>query len=119
MLKTAPKLLDEFAALTADLMVRTARIMALGESAASSDPQLAALRDRGHAAMRSDCHDVAATLAARGALAADITEDDAASTIYAIANESVYLRLVDGYGWSPDRYRAWLEQTLRKTLLEG
>ena len=118
-LTAAPEqLLEEFAALTADLMARTGRIMALGESAASSDPQLAALRDRGHAAMRSDCHDVAATLAARGAVAADITADDAASTIYAIANESVYLRLVDGCGWSPDRYQAWLEQTLRKTLLQ-
>jgi AcrR family transcriptional regulator len=113
------QLLAEFAALTADLMARTGRIMALGESAASSDPQLAALRDRGHAAMRSDCHDVAAALAARGALAADVSADDAASTIYAIANDSVYLRLVDGCGWSPDRYRAWLEQTLRKTLLES
>jgi hypothetical protein len=68
--------------------------------------------------MRSDCHDVAATLAGRGALASDVTANDAASTIYAIANESVYLRLVDGCGWSPDRYHAWLEQTLRKTLLE-
>jgi hypothetical protein len=68
--------------------------------------------------MRSDCHDVAATLDARGALAADVTADNAASTIYAIANEAVYLRLVDGCGWSLDRYHAWLEQTLRKTLLE-
>jgi AcrR family transcriptional regulator len=113
------RLLAEFAALTADLMARTARIMDLGETAASSDPQLAALRDRGHAAMRSDCHDVAATLAVRGALAVDITTEDAASTIYAIANESVYLRLVDGCGWSPDRYHAWLERTLRKTLLKA
>jgi AcrR family transcriptional regulator len=113
------RLLAEFAALTADLMARTARIMDLGESAASSDPQLAALRDRGHAAMRSDCHDVAATLAVRGALAVDITTEDAASTIYAIANESVYLRLVDGCGWSPDRYHAWLERTLRETLLKA
>jgi AcrR family transcriptional regulator len=118
-LTAAPdQLLAQFAALTADLMARTGRLMALGESAASSDPQLAALRDRGHAAMRSDCHDVAAALAAQGALAADVTTDDAASTMYAIVNESVYLRLVDGCGWSSDRYRAWLERTLRNTLLE-
>lgn len=117
-LTAAPdQLLEEFAAAIADLMARTARIMALGENAASSDPQLAALRDRGHAAMRADCHEVAATLAARGALPADVTADDAAGTIYAIANESVYLRLVEGCGWSTDRYRTWLEQTLRKTLL--
>ena len=111
------ELLAEFAALTADLMARTGRIMALGETAASSDPQLAALRDRGHAAMRSDCEQLAAALAARGALAAGVSIDDAASTLYAIVSESVYLRLVDGRGWTPDRYRGWLERTLRRLLL--
>jgi hypothetical protein len=55
----------------------------------------------------------------RRSRATDLTIDDAASTIYALANESVYLRLVDGYGWSPDRYRAWLEQTLKKTLFDA
>lgn len=67
--------------------------------------------------MRSDCRDVAAALAAQGALTTDLTADDAANTLYAILNESVYLRLVDGCGWTPDEYRSWLERTLRKTLL--
>lgn len=111
------ELVAEFAALSADVMARTARVMALGESAASSDPQLAELRERGHAAMRSDCRDVAAALAAQNALADEISADTGASTLYAIVNESVYLRLVDGCGWTPDEYRAWLDRTLRKTLL--
>lgn len=111
------QLVAEFAALSADMMTWTARVMALGESGASSDPQLAELRDRGHAAMRSDCRNVAAALAARGALAEDLTTDVAASTLYAIVNESVYLRLVDGCGWTPDEYRAWLDRTLTTTLL--
>jgi AcrR family transcriptional regulator len=111
------ELIAGFAALSADVMARTARVMAMGESAASSDPQLAELRERGHTAMRSDCRDVAAALAARGALADDVTVDTAASALYAIANESVYLRLVDGCGWTPDEYRSWLDRTLRKMLL--
>ena len=111
------ELIAEFAALSADVMARTARVMALGESAASSDPQLAELRERGHAAMRSDCRGIAAALAAQGALADDLTTDVAASTLYAIVNDSVYLRLVDGYGWTPDAYRAWLDRTLTATLL--
>lgn len=112
------ELIAEFAALSADAMARTARVLALGESAASSDPQLAALRDRGHAAMRSDCRDVAAALATQGALAGDLGADAAASTIYAVVNEAVYLRLVDGCGWTPAEYRVWLHRTLAKTLLE-
>lgn len=112
------QLVAEFAALSADVMARTAQVMALGENAASSDPQLAELRDRGHAAMRSDCQDVAAALAARGALADDVTVDTAASTLYAVVNESVYLRLVDGCGWTPDEYRSWLDRTLKETLLQ-
>lgn len=111
------QLVAQFAALSADVMARTARVMALGESAASTDPQLAELRERGHAAMRSDCRDVADALAAQGALASDITTDTAANTLYAIVNESVYLRLVDGCGWTPNEYHSWLARTLRKALL--
>lgn len=111
------QLVAEFAALSADVMARTARVMALGESAAASDPQLAELRERGHAAMRSDCGAVATALAARGALPRDVTAAVAASTLYAVVNESVYLRLVDGCGWTTDQYRAWLDRTLTRTLL--
>ena len=111
------QLIAEYASLTADLMARTARIMSLGEHAASSDGGLAALRDRGHAAMRSDCRDAAAALAERNALADDLSVDGAAATIYALVNEAVHLRLVDGYGWTVEEYRSWLERTLRATLL--
>jgi hypothetical protein len=65
--------------------------------------------------MRSDCLAVADALDARDALA--IPVEDAAATIYAIAGESTYLRLVEGSRWTPERYRAWLERTLKKTLL--
>ena len=42
-----------FAALNAALMTRTAAIIAVGESAASTDPELAEYRDRAHAATRA------------------------------------------------------------------
>jgi len=65
----------------------------------------------------SKIRDVADALAAQGALASDITTDTAANTLYAIVNESVYLRLVDGCGWTPNEYHSWLARTLRKALL--
>jgi AcrR family transcriptional regulator len=111
------RLVELFAEANAQLMSRTARVMALGESAAPTDPQLVELRKRGHNAMRSDFRAVAEALAAHGALADDIDVDSAAATIYALVNESVYLRLVDGFGWTPDHYRDWLARTLIGALL--
>ena len=51
-----------FAALNAALMTRTAPIIALAESAAAIDPELAEHRDRAHAASRADLHALAAEL---------------------------------------------------------
>jgi AcrR family transcriptional regulator len=115
----AARLIELFAEINAQLMSRTARVLALGESAASADPQLAELRERGHATMRSDFQAVAQALAAQGALAGDVDVDTAAATIYGIVNESVYLRLIDGCGWTSDRYHDWLARVLAKALLTG
>lgn len=111
------RLIELFAEANAQLMSRTARVMALGESAAPTDPQLAELRERGHDAIRSDFRAVAEALSAHGALADDLDADSAAATIYALVNESVYLRLVDGFAWTPEQYRDWLARTLATTLL--
>ena len=102
---------------SAGVMQRTARVLAMTEAAATVDRDLAVLRERGHAAMRSNFGRVAAALHAHGALAEGITEEQATATIYALANDSVYLRLVDGYGWSAQQYGRWLAHTLSATLL--
>jgi AcrR family transcriptional regulator len=111
------ELLEQFADEAAGLMTRAARVMALGEAAAPSDPQLAEHRERAHASMRAEFGAIAASLARRDALCDGMTVEVAAATIYALVDTSVYLRLVDGCGWPPDRYRAWLAGTLRRTLL--
>src|SRR5215207_5484102 len=56
-----------FAALNAALMHRTASIIALAESAAASDPELAEHRDHAHATSRADLHALATELKQRGA----------------------------------------------------
>jgi AcrR family transcriptional regulator len=115
----AARLIELFAEINAQLMRRTARVLALGESAAPADPQLAELRERGHAAMRSNFQAVAQALGTQGALADDVDVGTAAATIYGIVNESVYLRLIDGCGWTSDRYRDWLARVLARALLTG
>jgi AcrR family transcriptional regulator len=105
-----------FAARNAALMTRTAPIIALAESAATIDPELAEHRDHAHATARADLHALATELKRRGALASHISEQDAADTLYAVANNvSIYLRLTER-GWNEDRYADLIARTLTATL---
>ncbi len=110
------EILTRFGQVGAGVMQRTARVLAMAEAAATVDPELARFRERGHTAMRAYFGQVAAALHAQGALAEGISEQQAAATIYALTNDSVYLRLVDGYGWSAQEYGRWLGHTLTAAL---
>jgi len=115
----AAEILTRFAARNATLMTRTAAVIALGESAASTDPELAQYRDQAHAETRTNLRALAAELKTRGVLAPGISEQDAADTIYALAvDESVYLRLTRDCGWTPARYTDLIARTLTATLTD-
>jgi AcrR family transcriptional regulator len=106
-----------FATLNAALMARTAPIIALAEAAAETEPELAEDREHAHAIARADLLALATELKRRGALAADISEQDAADTIYALASDvSPYLRLSRDCGWTDTRYADLIARTLRATL---
>ena len=106
-----------FAALNAALMTRTAQIIALAESAAAVDPELAEHRARARAAARADLHALAVELRRRGALAPGVSAQDAADTMYAIANDaSVFLRLTTECGWNETRYADLIARTLEAAL---
>ena len=114
------EMLARFAATTSALMARTARVLALGEAAADSDPALAEFRDRGHAATRSDLRDIASALRAAGQIRPQITPDQAADAIYAIAaDQALFLRLTDECGWSLTQYADLLERLLAAALAPG
>jgi len=111
------KVFDRFAARNAAMMTRTATIIALGEAAASTDPELAAYRDQAHAATRTNLQALAAELHRRGVLRPGISEQQAADTMYALAtDERVYLRLTRECRWTPDRYADLIARTLTATL---
>ena len=113
----AEEIFTRFAARNATLMTRTAAVIALGESAASTDPELARYRDQAHTETRTNLRALAAELKARGVLARGISEQDAADTIYALAtDESVYLRLTGECGWTPARYADLIAGTLTAAL---
>jgi AcrR family transcriptional regulator len=112
------ELLREFARMTAALMSRTARLLVIGEAAATVDPALREFRDRGHAATRADLRQVADALGRRGELAPDVTPQRAADTLFGVAgSEALYLRLVDECGWSDGDYAQVLEQLLSHLVI--
>lgn len=95
-------LIDQAATDLASLMTRAARFLELGEASAMIDPQLAALRDRGHQNIRSDMRELASALATFNPT---LDVKRLADTLFAfIANESPYLRLTEECGWSQDEY---------------
>jgi len=112
------QLLRALAGATAGLMKRTARILAVAEAAALTDPELAKARERGHTAMRAQFERVASALHERGTLAGPISDRDTTATIYALTSDAIFLRLTEGYGWNARRYGKWLGDILVATLLE-
>jgi AcrR family transcriptional regulator len=105
------EIIPRLAAAQAALMARAAPLIALGEAAAMMEADLRPLRQRAHRNLRAAFRTLTDALAAGGLLRDD--PQTAADTVYAIATETTYLRA----GLEPDAYAAWLERTLRATLL--
>jgi len=112
------RMLGRLADASTALMGRAARLLAVGEAVGPDDPVLGAVRARGHAATRADMLEVARALERAGALREGMSAEPAADAMYALAaSESVYLRLVDQRGWSPEAYARTLERALAGALL--
>jgi AcrR family transcriptional regulator len=111
-----PAMLSRLATSHAATLHRAARLIALGESAILMDAALRPLRDRAHANLRAAYAAVAQRLADARLLRPELTAGDAADTLYAICNETTYLRLTDD-GARGAKYATWLTATLEATLL--
>ena len=98
---------------SAELLSRTARLLAVGESVGPAEPVLNEVRERGRAATHSDLLELARAMKRAGALRKGMSAERAADIMYALAaSESVYLRLVDHRGWSTAAYARMLERAL-------
>ena len=105
-----------FATLNAALMHRSAPIIELAESAAASDPELAEHRDHAHATSRADLHALAAELKQQGALAPDISEEDATDTCTPSSPTHDLPPPHDRVRLDRARYADLLARTLKATL---
>jgi AcrR family transcriptional regulator len=111
-----PDMLSRLATSHAATLHRAARLIALGESAVLMDAALRPLRDRAHTNLRAAHAAIAQRLADARLLRSELTAADAADTLYAICNETTYLRLIDDGARNPKRYATWLTATLEATL---
>jgi TetR/AcrR family transcriptional regulator, regulator of autoinduction and epiphytic fitness len=106
-----------FVGITAQVNSRTAPIYRILVSAASSDPDAAALLDDLARQRQEGQGLIARSLARGGALRPELRERDAADIIHALMSPEVYRLLVVDRGWQPDRYERWLTGILIDQLL--
>ena len=97
---------------------RAAGILRVLDEAAPSTPELADLRE-GYAERRlAGMRQLSSQLADRGALSAALSPERAADILVTVCARANYDSLVTERGWQPTDYRAWLADTLVRTLLE-
>jgi AcrR family transcriptional regulator len=111
------KLLTGFAGIARDMLSRAANVYPILVIAAGSDPKAAGLL-AGYTRLRQEGQGkVSRSLASLGALRAGLGELDAADVVHALASPELYRLLVIDRGWSPQRYKEWLAETLIGQLL--
>jgi AcrR family transcriptional regulator len=106
-----------FVAVTTEVNSRTAPIYRILVSAASSDPDAAALLDELTRQRQEGQGLIARSLTRAGALQPELRERDAADIIHALMSPEVYRLLVLDRGWRPQRYERWLTKVLIDQLL--
>jgi AcrR family transcriptional regulator len=111
------ELLSRLATSHAATLHRAARLIALGESAVLMDAALQPLHNRAHTNLRAAYAAIGERLADARLLRPEVTAAEAAATLYAICNETTYLRLTNQGAQTPERYATWLATTLEATLL--
>jgi len=87
------------------------------KSAARTEPEIAELLRKTQQQRYANLSTLAARLSELDVLRAGVSVEDASRTLWAITSPEVRQMLLDGAGWTIDKYRAWLEDTLVAVLL--
>jgi AcrR family transcriptional regulator len=91
-----------------------ARVLA---EAAAAEPELAEVSRQLEAQRLDGMGRFAQLLADRGALRPDLSVQEARDVLWTLNAHAVHDLLVTQRGWSPERYRDWLADTLARALL--
>jgi AcrR family transcriptional regulator len=110
------RLLRRYVELAAASHARSAAIVEAVTHGASADPDLADLARRGAQRRHDDLAEVAAALAP---LHEELDAAAATDALWALSAPSVYRRLVEDRGWSPERWISVTTRALTAALLPG
>lgn len=102
-----------------DIFRRMAPLRNTVETAASIDPEVAALWKSIAAARRAGIGKLLQAIAERGQLSARHTVRAAADIMCVIHSHDAFLSLVARCGWSVEEYKAWQYETLCEQLLDN
>jgi len=96
---------------------RTVGIVEIIRRAAAADAEIAAMRKVLNDGRLEDVRPVAVSLAAKGALIADISIDRARDILWTLGSADTYRALVVDLHWSAEEYEIWLSHLLITSLL--
>jgi hypothetical protein len=117
--ETAGEKIDVYAAALARMGPRTAPIFRALRDAAARDPDCAALHAEITGRRAANMRLFAADLRATGELRTDLSDDTVADIVWSMNATEYYSLLVDGRGWTPERYGAHLADAWRRILLQA
>ena len=103
------------AALSRSITERVAPIVRVIGEAAASDPELATVMEAVKAARREEMIASAKIVAGPDGLRVDAEE--AAATLYVLYSPQVADMIMRDYGWSPERYEAWLARMILDAVI--
>ena len=85
--------------------------------AAAVDAEIAAFRTKAQEHRFRNVRQLVSWLAANGPLKEGLTEEEAAAIVWTLTSPEVHRLLRVNRGWPPERYTAWLRDTLTGNLL--
>jgi len=111
------EIIDGFVRVVAQVNARVAPLYRILTSAASSEPEAAALLEGLTLQRQQGQRMIARSLARAGSLRDGMRERDAADIIHALLSPELYGLLVVDRGWNAERYQRWLSELLVEQLL--
>jgi AcrR family transcriptional regulator len=111
------KLLAEVAAVFRGANERAFELFEIMRKAAVVDPSIEERRRTGAEDRRGDQVPIARHLKRHGALRSGLSERQAVDILWLYSSADIYRLLVRDCRWPPERYEAWLAQTLTDALL--
>lgn len=116
-LGAAAAVVDQVVGYGAAMLERAGGLLITSIESSGADPDMKRFAEDDARATAENARTLAEGLHRSGWLRADVTVDHAADVLYTLSSPQVHALLRRDCGWDLDRYRMWLADTLRTTLL--